>query len=54
MMVSVKTDLPLLQLMDFNPIHVSRDPEAGEDECAAMFPLGYGDEYDELEDFHFH
>ncbi|CAG5043123.1 unnamed protein product [Parnassius apollo] len=50
-MLSIKVDVPLLELMDLNPYHVSRDSEAGEDECAAMFPVNYGDEYAEFEDF---
>ncbi|CAK1584860.1 unnamed protein product [Parnassius mnemosyne] len=50
-MLSIKVDLPLLELMGLNPYHVSRDSEAGEDECAAMFPVNYGDAYPEFEDF---
>ncbi|XP_049877254.1 uncharacterized protein LOC126374608 [Pectinophora gossypiella] len=50
-MVTTKVDMPLLELMDFSPIHVSRDTVIGEEECAAMFPVDYGDEYNELEDF---
>ncbi|XP_063830431.1 uncharacterized protein LOC135079754 isoform X2 [Ostrinia nubilalis] len=50
-MVSIKIDLPLLELMDLNPLYVSRDSISGEEECAAMFPVGYADEYPEFEDF---
>ncbi|XP_068620530.1 uncharacterized protein [Battus philenor] len=50
-MLSIEVDLPLLELMDLNPHHVSRDPEVGEDECAEMFPVDYGDVYPEFEDF---
>ncbi|XP_052755828.1 uncharacterized protein LOC116413068 [Galleria mellonella] len=50
-MLSIQVDLALLQLMDLNPTYVSRDPISGEDDCAAMFPVHYGDEYPEFEDF---
>uniref|UniRef100_A0A2A4JHG4 ABC transporter domain-containing protein n=1 Tax=Heliothis virescens TaxID=7102 RepID=A0A2A4JHG4_HELVI len=50
-MLSVVVDVPLLHLMDLNPVHVSRDCSAGEQECAAMFPVDYGDEYPQFEDF---
>ncbi|KAJ2948393.1 hypothetical protein O0L34_g7632 [Tuta absoluta] len=50
-MVSTKVDVPLLELMELNPLHVSRDTTAGEDECAAMFKVDYGDTYPEFEDF---
>ncbi|CAG9795516.1 unnamed protein product [Diatraea saccharalis] len=50
-MLSVKIDLPLLELMDLKPEHVSRDSTYGEDECAAMFPVDYADTYPEFEDF---
>lgn len=50
-MVSIKVDLPLLELMDLNPLYVSRDSDYGEEECAAMFPVDYGDDYPEFEDF---
>lgn len=50
-MLSMEVDVPLLHLMDLNPLHVSRDCSAGEEECAAMFPVNYGDDYDQFEDF---
>ncbi|XP_013163229.1 PREDICTED: uncharacterized protein LOC106114527 isoform X3 [Papilio xuthus] len=50
-MLSVQIDLPLLGLMDLSPCHVSRDAAAGEAECAAIFPVDYGDDYPEFEDF---
>ncbi|XP_059059587.1 uncharacterized protein LOC131852868 [Achroia grisella] len=50
-MLSIEVDIALLELMDLNPIHVSRDHTFGEEECAAMFPVGYGDAYPEFEDF---
>ncbi|KAJ8717452.1 hypothetical protein PYW08_005851 [Mythimna loreyi] len=50
-MLSVEVDVPLLHLMDLNPLHVSRDCASGEEECAAMFSVDYGDEYDQFEDF---
>ncbi|XP_037300994.1 uncharacterized protein LOC119191198 isoform X2 [Manduca sexta] len=50
-MLSVESDLSLLELMDLGPCHVSRDVRAGEEECAAMFPVEYGDEFSEFEDF---
>ncbi|KAJ8718104.1 hypothetical protein PYW07_006034 [Mythimna separata] len=50
-MLSVEVDVPLLHLMDLNPLHVSRDYGSGEEECAAMFAVDYGDEYDQFEDF---
>ncbi|XP_026743858.1 uncharacterized protein LOC113505384 isoform X3 [Trichoplusia ni] len=50
-MISMEVDIPLLHLMDLNPIHVSRDCSIGEEECAAMFPVDYGDEIDQFEDF---
>ncbi|XP_050352240.1 uncharacterized protein LOC126774746 [Nymphalis io] len=40
-MVSVKSDLALLELTDLNPLHVSRDPTVGAVECAALFPVDY-------------
>lgn len=50
-MLSVENDVPLLQLVDLNPFHVSRDELIGEEECAAIFPVDYSDDYDGLEDF---
>ncbi|XP_075981452.1 uncharacterized protein LOC142980056 isoform X3 [Anticarsia gemmatalis] len=50
-MLSVVSDIPLLQLTELNPYHVSRDSVIGEEECAAMFPVDYGDDYDQFEDF---
>ncbi|XP_045537539.1 thioredoxin domain-containing protein 3 homolog [Papilio machaon] len=50
-MLSVQIDLPLLGLMDLSPCYVSRDATAGEADCAAIFPVDYGDDYPEFEDF---
>ncbi|KPJ10442.1 hypothetical protein RR48_09576 [Papilio machaon] len=50
-MLSVQIDLPLLCLMDLSPCYVSRDATAGEADCAAIFPVDYGDHYPEFEDF---
>ncbi|CAH2042669.1 unnamed protein product, partial [Iphiclides podalirius] len=52
-MLSITIDLPLLELMELNPYYVSRNPDMGEEECAAMFPVDYGDVYPEFEDFEF-
>ncbi|XP_075981296.1 uncharacterized protein LOC142979943 isoform X1 [Anticarsia gemmatalis] len=48
-MVSRKRSLPLLQLAGLNPCYISADVQSGERECLAMFPVGYGDEYEEEE-----
>ncbi|XP_028027401.1 uncharacterized protein LOC114240917 [Bombyx mandarina] len=50
-MLSIENDVPLLELMDLNPVHVSRDPVAGEEECSAMFPVDYADMKIDLKDF---
>ncbi|VVC93665.1 unnamed protein product [Leptidea sinapis] len=50
-MVSISKDSALLELMDLNPSYVSKDSTIGELECSALFPVGYGDEYPEFEDF---
>ncbi|KAG7301721.1 hypothetical protein JYU34_014709 [Plutella xylostella] len=50
-MLSAVKDVPVLQLMDLFPEYVSRDTESGEDECAAMFPVGYAEGYPWDEDF---
>ncbi|CAH0696063.1 unnamed protein product [Spodoptera exigua] len=50
-MMSMEVDVPLLHLMDLNPVFVSRDCATGEEECAAMFPVNYADDYDQFEDF---
>ncbi|KAL4703044.1 hypothetical protein ACJJTC_006654 [Scirpophaga incertulas] len=50
-MLSTESDIPLLHLMDLKPLHISRDPEAGEDECSAVFPIDYAETYPEFEDF---
>ncbi|CAG4947911.1 unnamed protein product [Colias eurytheme] len=50
-MVSTVNDFALLELMDLCPSHVSRDAMVGEDECAALFSVDYGDHYPEFEDF---
>ncbi|XP_073953266.1 uncharacterized protein [Choristoneura fumiferana] len=49
-MVSIKSDLPLLELMAWAPAHVSRDACAGERECARLFPVHYAHPR-EFEDF---
>lgn len=46
-MVSRKRSLPLLQLAGLNPIYISSDLESGERDCLQLFPVGYGDEYEE-------
>ncbi|CAH2235300.1 jg5870 [Pararge aegeria aegeria] len=50
-MVSVKSDLALLELVGIGPVYVSRDSTTGEDECAALFSVDYADNYPEYEDF---
>ncbi|CAK1553077.1 unnamed protein product [Leptosia nina] len=50
-MVSTLNDVALLELIDLAPSHVSKDDEIGEEECAAVFPVDYGDDYPEFEDF---
>ncbi|XP_050550734.1 thioredoxin domain-containing protein 3 homolog [Spodoptera frugiperda] len=49
LMVSRKRSLPLLQLAGLNPVYISADVISGERECLAMFPVGYGDDYVEIE-----
>ncbi|XP_045781120.1 uncharacterized protein LOC123878099 [Maniola jurtina] len=49
LMVSRKRSLPLLQLAGLNPCYISLDAEAGERDCLTLFPVGYGDEYEEEE-----
>ncbi|CAH1640461.1 unnamed protein product [Spodoptera littoralis] len=49
LMVSRKRSLPLLQLAGLNPVYISADVTSGERECLSMFPVGYGDEYVEIE-----
>lgn len=48
-MVSRKRSLPMLQLAGFNPIYISADVVSGEKECLSLFPVGYGDDYEEEE-----
>lgn len=48
-MVSRKRSLPLLQLAGLNPIYISSDVISGERECLSMFPVGYGDDHEEIE-----
>lgn len=50
-MLAVTSDIPLLEVMDLLPEHISRDTTYGEEECAALFPVNYADEYPEFEDF---
>ncbi|XP_026743673.1 uncharacterized protein LOC113505253 [Trichoplusia ni] len=49
LMVSRKRSLPLLQLAGLNPIYISSDVISGERECLSMFPVGYGDDHEEIE-----
>ncbi|KAL0869567.1 hypothetical protein ABMA27_005833 [Loxostege sticticalis] len=49
LMVSRKRSLPLLQLAGLNPCYISSNVESGERDCLALFPVGYGDEYEEEE-----
>ncbi|KAI5634939.1 hypothetical protein NE865_12334 [Phthorimaea operculella] len=49
LMVSRKRSLPLLQLAGLNPLYISSDLESGERECLTLFPVGYGDDYEEVE-----
>ncbi|KAL4702807.1 hypothetical protein ACJJTC_010648 [Scirpophaga incertulas] len=49
LMVSRKRSLPLLQLAGLNPCYISSDVATGERDCLVMFPVGYGDEYEEIE-----
>ncbi|XP_047997193.1 uncharacterized protein LOC125234827 [Leguminivora glycinivorella] len=49
-MLSLKSDLALLELMDLTPAHVSRDELAGEIEATRLFPVYYCDSR-EFEDF---
>ncbi|XP_063626395.1 uncharacterized protein LOC134797991 [Cydia splendana] len=49
-MLSIKSDLALLGLMDLTPAHVSRDEHAGEVEATRLFPVYYCDPR-EFEDF---
>ncbi|CAG9795502.1 unnamed protein product [Diatraea saccharalis] len=48
-MVSRKRSLPLLQLAGLNPCYISSDNTSGERDCLAMFPVGYGDDYEDEE-----
>ncbi|CAF4787781.1 unnamed protein product [Pieris macdunnoughi] len=50
-MISTNNDLALLELMDISPSYVSKDEVVGEEECGAIFPVDYGDNYPEFEDF---
>ncbi|XP_012544176.2 uncharacterized protein LOC114240060 [Bombyx mandarina] len=49
LMVSRKRSLPLLQLAGLNPCYISADAESGERDCLALFPVGYGDDYVEVQ-----
>ncbi|XP_047541246.1 uncharacterized protein LOC125074066 [Vanessa atalanta] len=49
LMVSRKRSLPLLQLAGLNPCYISHDVVSGERDCLTLFPVGYGDEYEEEE-----
>ncbi|XP_023950339.1 uncharacterized protein LOC112054704 [Bicyclus anynana] len=51
LMISIKKDLALLELVGIGPTHVSRDVIAGEVECAVLFSVDYGDNYPQFEDF---
>ena len=48
-MVSRKRSLPLLQLAGLGPCYISHDVTSGERDCLTLFPVGYGDEYEEEE-----
>ncbi|KAJ0173935.1 hypothetical protein K1T71_010081 [Dendrolimus kikuchii] len=48
-MVSRKRSLPLLQLAGLNPCYISADVASGEKECLTLFPVGYGDDYEDEE-----
>lgn len=48
-MVSRKRSLPLLQLAGLNPCYISHDVVSGEKDCLTLFPVGYGDEYEDEE-----
>nr|XP_032524552.1 WD repeat-containing protein 87-like isoform X2 [Danaus plexippus plexippus] len=52
LMVSRKRSLPMLQLAGVNPCYISHDVESGEKDCLIMFPVGYGDDYEEEESVH--
>ncbi|KAM3959248.1 uncharacterized protein ACR2FA_006674 [Aphomia sociella] len=49
LMVSRKRSLPLLQLAGLNPCYISSDVQSGERDCLTLFPVGYGDEFEEEE-----
>ncbi|XP_047996817.1 uncharacterized protein LOC125234570 isoform X2 [Leguminivora glycinivorella] len=48
-MVSRKRSLPLLQLAGLNPTYISIDPPTAIRDCLTLFPVGYGDDYEEEE-----
>ncbi|XP_063626489.1 uncharacterized protein LOC134798084 [Cydia splendana] len=48
-MVSRKRSLPLLQLAGLNPTYISIDPPTAVRDCLTLFPVGYGDDYEEEE-----
>ncbi|XP_073953111.1 uncharacterized protein isoform X2 [Choristoneura fumiferana] len=48
-MVSRKRSLPLLQLAGLNPCYISSDVASGERDCLTLFPVGYGDDFEEEE-----
>ncbi|KAI8419779.1 hypothetical protein MSG28_008439 [Choristoneura fumiferana] len=41
--------LPLLQLAGLNPCYISSDVASGERDCLTLFPVGYGDDFEEEE-----
>ncbi|XP_059059947.1 uncharacterized protein LOC131853145 [Achroia grisella] len=47
LMVSRKRSLPLLQLAGLNPCYISSDVVSGERDCLTLFPVGYGDDFEE-------
>ncbi|XP_052755972.1 uncharacterized protein LOC113521793 [Galleria mellonella] len=47
LMVSRKRSLPLLQLAGLNPCYISSDVASGERDCLSLFPVGYGDDFEE-------
>ncbi|XP_060809856.1 golgin subfamily A member 6-like protein 6 isoform X2 [Amyelois transitella] len=49
LMVSRRRSLALLQLAGLNPCYISSDLDSGEKDCLSLFPVGYGDDYEEEE-----
>ncbi|XP_053624369.1 uncharacterized protein LOC128683125 isoform X2 [Plodia interpunctella] len=49
LMVSRRRSLALLQLAGLNPCYISSDVVSGEKDCLTLFPVGYGDDFEEEE-----